>query len=111
MKFLLTEAFCWVRYKEGHAIRHWKDAHHSYSLDLEKQQVWDYVGDSFVHRLNQSKADDKMAMMDSHCMLTDGDCGTYGGTDDSGISGALFSSKVEAVYHFLFPNNLTLSST
>lgn len=85
------------RYKEGHAIRHWKDAHHSYSLDLEKQQVWDYVGDSFVHRLNQSKADGKLAMMDSRCMSTEGDCGTYGCTDDSGISTALFSSKVEAI--------------
>ncbi|RVW16764.1 BRCA1-associated protein [Vitis vinifera] len=85
------------RYKEGHAIRHWKDAQHSYSLDLEKQQVWDYVGDSFVHRLNQSKADGKLAMMDSRCMSTEGDCGTYGCTDDSGISAALFSSKVEAI--------------
>ena len=97
LNFNLLNLFSGSRYKEGHAIRHWKDAHHSYSLDLEKQQVWDYVGDNFVHRLNQSKADDKLAMMDFRCMSTEGDCGTYDCTDDSGISAALFSSKVEAV--------------
>ncbi|KAI8024373.1 BRAP2 RING ZnF UBP domain-containing protein 1 [Camellia lanceoleosa] len=38
------------RYEERHAIRHWKDTQHCYSLELETQQVWDYVGDIYVHR-------------------------------------------------------------
>eukprot|EP00850_Spirogloea_muscicola_P009482 SM000053S17439 [mRNA] locus=s53:368169:371669:- [translate_table: standard] len=47
------------RYKEGHAIRHWKDSQHCYSLELDSQRVWDYVGDGYVHRLIQSKTDGK----------------------------------------------------
>jgi BRCA1-associated protein len=89
--------FPFVRYKEGHAIRHWKDTQHCYSLDMRTQQIWDYVGDVYVHRLNQSKIDGKLAEMNSHCMSFEGDCGTCGFSEDSGISGALFSSKVDAV--------------
>lgn len=85
------------RYKEGHAIRHWKDTQHCYSIDLEIQRVWDYVGDTYVHRLNQSKVDGKLVMMDSRCSSLEGDCGTCGCSEDSGFGGALFSSKVEAI--------------
>ncbi|XP_052181265.1 BRAP2 RING ZnF UBP domain-containing protein 1 [Diospyros lotus] len=86
------------RYQERHAIRHWKDTQHCYSLELETQQVWDYVGDSYVHRLNQSKNDGKsLTMTNSDCMSVHGDCGTCGCSEDSGVSGALFGSKVEAI--------------
>ncbi|XP_048227613.1 BRAP2 RING ZnF UBP domain-containing protein 1 isoform X2 [Ricinus communis] len=81
------------RYKEGHAMRHWQDTQHCYILDLRTQQIWDYVGDNYVHRLNQSKADAKLVDMNSR----EGDCGTCGCSEDSGISGALFSSKVETI--------------
>jgi BRCA1-associated protein len=89
--------FYFLRYKEGHAIRHWKDTQHCYSLDMRTQQIWDYVGDSYVHRLNQSKIGGKLAEMNSNCMSVEGGCDTCGYSEDSGISGALFSSKVEAV--------------
>ncbi|CAL5339433.1 unnamed protein product [Camellia sinensis] len=85
------------RYEERHAIRHWKDTQHCYSLELETQQVWDYVGDIYVHRLNQSKADAKSVMMNSQCLSHHEECGTCGCSEDSGISGALFDSKVEAI--------------
>ncbi|RWR75689.1 BRCA1-associated protein [Cinnamomum micranthum f. kanehirae] len=86
------------RYKEGHGIRHWKDTQHCYSLDLETQRVWDYVGDTYVHRLNQSKSDGKLVELNSHCRsIGEDDCGTCECSDDSGISGALFSSKVDAI--------------
>ncbi|GAB4849703.1 hypothetical protein Ancab_004497 [Ancistrocladus abbreviatus] len=85
------------RYKGKHTIQHWKDTQHCYSLELETQRVWDYVGDSYVHRLNHSKAEGKSATTNSHCMLLDGDCGTCDGSEDSEISGALFNSKVEAI--------------
>ncbi|KAF3794334.1 BRCA1-associated protein, partial [Nymphaea thermarum] len=85
------------RYKEGHAIRHWKDTHHSYSLDLENQRVWDYVGDSYVHRLIQSKSDGKLVELNSSCGAANDDWGDCACTEDSGISRALFISKVEAI--------------
>ncbi|KAG8639308.1 BRAP2 RING ZnF UBP domain-containing protein 1 [Manihot esculenta] len=97
------------RYKEQHAIRHWQDTQHCYSLDLRTQQIWDYVGDNYVHRLNQSKADGKLVDMNTRCMSLEGDYGTCGCSEDSGISGALFSSKVETIvdeYNRLLANQL-----
>ncbi|XAR53252.1 hypothetical protein NMG60_11021725 [Bertholletia excelsa] len=99
------------RYEERHAIRHWKDTQHCYSLDLdlEKQEVWDYVGDKYVHRLNQSKADGKSVVMNSRCLAHNAECGTCGCSEDSGTSGALFHSKVEAIideYNHLLANQM-----
>ncbi|CAI0542831.1 unnamed protein product [Linum tenue] len=86
------------RYKEGHAVRHWKRTEHQYSLDLRTQQIWDYVGDNYVHRLNQSKAYDKSVDVNSNCTYMEGDCGTCEcSSDDAGFGGALYNSKVEAV--------------
>lgn len=92
-----------LRYKEGHAIRHWKNMHHCYSLDLRTQQIWDYVGDNYVHRLNQSKVDCKFGEMNPHCMSHEGECGTCEYDENSGFNDALYHSKVEAVR---FPNIL-----
>ncbi|XP_048133009.1 BRAP2 RING ZnF UBP domain-containing protein 1 isoform X2 [Rhodamnia argentea] len=86
------------RYKDKHAISHWKNTQHCYSLDLRTQQIWDYVGDTYVHRLNQSKADGKLLEMNSYCESLEGDCGSCGYSEDSEISGALFSSKIEAIH-------------
>ena len=98
LEYTATHAFFpELRYKEGHAKRHWQDTQHCYSLDLRTQQIWDYVGDNYVHRLNQSKTDGKSIDTNSCCMSFEGDCGTCGCSEDSGISGALFGSKVEAV--------------
>ncbi|WJX95821.1 BRAP2 RING ZnF UBP domain-containing protein 1 [Trifolium repens] len=87
------------RYKEGHAIRHWKDTQHCYSLDFRTQQIWDYVGDNYVHRLNQdqSKIDGKSEEMHLRCMSLEGDCGTCECREDLEVSGAFFNSKVEAI--------------
>ncbi|XP_038971868.1 BRAP2 RING ZnF UBP domain-containing protein 1 isoform X2 [Phoenix dactylifera] len=97
------------RYKEGHAVRHWKDTQHCYSLDLETQRVWDYVGDSYVHRLNQSKSDDKLVKLKSQCRSVGDNCVSCTCSDDSGISGALLGSKVEAIvdeYNHLLASQL-----
>uniref|UniRef100_A0A1D1ZKV5 BRCA1-associated protein n=1 Tax=Anthurium amnicola TaxID=1678845 RepID=A0A1D1ZKV5_9ARAE len=85
------------RYREGHAIKHWKDTQHCYSLDLQTQRVWDYVGDTYVHRLNQSKSDGKVAKLKSRCSSIDDDCRSWECSEDSGISGALLNSKVDAI--------------
>ncbi|XP_058111388.1 BRAP2 RING ZnF UBP domain-containing protein 2 isoform X2 [Magnolia sinica] len=89
------------RYKEGHAIRHWKETQHCYSLELETQRVWDYVGDNYVHRLIQSKTDGKLVELNFHCIHANDGCGSCECSADSGISEALFNSKVEAYYESL----------
>ncbi|MCL7025871.1 hypothetical protein MKW94_004139 [Papaver nudicaule] len=83
------------RYKEGHAITHWKETQHCYSLELETRRVWDYVGDNYVHRLIQSKTDGKLVELNT-CMHT-GDYGSCECSKDFGTSEVLFSSKLEAV--------------
>lgn len=95
--FLINVFLTFGRYKEGHAVRHWKDTQHCYSLDLETQRVWDYVGDSYVHRLNQSKSDDKLVKLKSNCRSMGDNCVSCTCSDDSGISGTLLCSKVEVV--------------
>ncbi|KQJ84968.1 BRCA1-associated protein [Brachypodium distachyon] len=85
------------RYKEGHAIRHWKGTQHCYSLDLETQRVWDYVGDSYVHRLNHSKSDVKHAKFKSKCEYSGDNCVNCSCNDHSDMGGAIFSSKTETI--------------
>ncbi|CAN8251811.1 unnamed protein product [Cochlearia groenlandica] len=82
------------RYKEGHSIRHWKETHHCYSLDLRTQQIWDYVGDNYVHRLNHLKIYGKSAEMNSRCLSHEGDCEC---SEDAGISGVIFNSKLDSI--------------
>lgn len=48
------------RYKKGHAKGHWKETAHCFSLELETQHVWDYAGDTWVHRLIRDKGDGKV---------------------------------------------------
>ena len=43
------------RYASGHAVSHWRETDHCYSLELDTQRVWDYLGDGYVHRLIASK--------------------------------------------------------
>ena len=46
------------RYQNGHAVEHFKETNHRYSLELESQRIWDYSLDKWVHRviLGQSSA-------------------------------------------------------
>ncbi|TVU02897.1 hypothetical protein EJB05_51363 [Eragrostis curvula] len=84
------------RYKGGHAIEHWKETQHCYSLELETQKVWDYAGDNYVHRLIQSKTDGKLVEYNCHGgHAADSTCWICCG--DAGISEALLNSKVEAI--------------
>ncbi|XP_071724198.1 BRAP2 RING ZnF UBP domain-containing protein 1 [Rutidosis leptorrhynchoides] len=92
------------RYEQGHAIEHFRHAQHCYSLELETQQIWDYVGDKYVHRLNQSKVGSKSVVMNHQS--TEGECGDK---EDAEVSGALFSSKVDTIvdeYNFLLATQM-----
>ena len=49
-----------IRYEGGHAYGHFERTNHTYSMDVEQRCVWDYIGDNYVHRLIQNKADGKL---------------------------------------------------
>ncbi|KAJ3320825.1 hypothetical protein HDV06_004836 [Boothiomyces sp. JEL0866] len=53
------------RYVQAHASKHYSESNHVYSLELETQRVWDYVGDEYVHRLIQNKSDGKLVHLPS----------------------------------------------
>ncbi|CAD6247828.1 unnamed protein product [Miscanthus lutarioriparius] len=84
------------RYKGGHAIEHWKETQHCYSLELETQKVWDYAGDNYVHRLIQSKTDGKLVEYNCHGDHTaESTCSLCSG--DTAMNEALLNSKFEAI--------------
>ncbi|XP_057834952.2 BRAP2 RING ZnF UBP domain-containing protein 2 isoform X2 [Cryptomeria japonica] len=85
------------RYKSAHAINHWKETQHCYSLELETQRVWDYVGDNYVHRLIQSKTDGKLVELNTHCRDVGDECGRCECSHDSGFESVLYESKMEAI--------------
>lgn len=94
------------RYEKGHAIEHFRHTQHCYSLELETQQIWDYVGDKYVHRLNQSKIGSKSIATNNQCASVEGECGEK---EDDEVSGALFSSKVDTIvdeYNFLLATQM-----
>lgn len=47
------------RYINGHAYDHFSQTQHTYAMQLTDNQVWDYAGDNYVHRLLANKADGK----------------------------------------------------
>ncbi|XP_024543147.1 BRCA1-associated protein isoform X1 [Selaginella moellendorffii] len=81
------------RYEEGHAINHWRETQHCYSLELETQRVWDYVGDNYVHRLIQSKTDGKLVELNAPCQDANASCECSGGMD---FAEAISRSKIDA---------------
>eukprot|EP00752_Nemacystus_decipiens_P016340 g14613.t1 len=45
---------------EDHIRGHYTNTLHAYAIEIETQQVWDFAGDGFVHRLIHNKADGKL---------------------------------------------------
>ncbi|KAJ2628811.1 hypothetical protein H4R22_003677 [Coemansia sp. RSA 1290] len=60
------------RYANGHAKDHFEQTQHPYSMELNSQNVWDYAGDGYVHRLLQSAADHKVIAVDIGQEATNG---------------------------------------
>ncbi|KAH7331921.1 hypothetical protein KP509_20G057400 [Ceratopteris richardii] len=85
------------RYQQGHAIRHWRESQHCYSLEVETQRVWDYVGDGYVHRLIQSKTDGKLVELNGPCRDGDDDCGSCRCSHGSAIADAILNSKIDEI--------------
>ncbi|KAK6127986.1 hypothetical protein DH2020_038288 [Rehmannia glutinosa] len=88
------------RYKEGHAISHWKETQHCYSLELETQRVWDYAGDNYVHRLIQSKTDGKLVELNHHCSH-----------NNDGYSDTLLDNEIVNEYNDLLTSQLESQKT
>ncbi|KAI9814628.1 MAG: hypothetical protein M1827_003184 [Pycnora praestabilis] len=53
------------RYDAAHAFSHHQQTSHSYAMDMSTQRVWDYIGDGYVHRILQNKADGKFVELPS----------------------------------------------
>lgn len=47
------------RYVSAHAVQHWKESGHQYAVAVNGQRVWDYVSDTYVHRLISNNSDGK----------------------------------------------------
>ncbi|KAK4786413.1 hypothetical protein SAY86_003102 [Trapa natans] len=82
-----TDVF--YKYYNGRRFNSLEETQHCYSLELETQRVWDYVGENYVQQPIQSKTDGKLVALNSN----DG-CGSF---EDLEMSEALINRKVEAI--------------
>jgi BRCA1-associated protein len=53
------------RYKGAHAMDHYRQTAHCFALEIESQHVWDYAGDTWVHRLIREKGEGKIVELPS----------------------------------------------
>eukprot|EP00164_Ancoracysta_twista_P000645 GFYU01000857.1.p1 GENE.GFYU01000857.1~~GFYU01000857.1.p1 ORF type:complete len:588 (-),score=136.21 GFYU01000857.1:170-1933(-) len=102
------------RYHEGHAVDHWKETDHAYSMEVQTQSVWDYVGDGYVHRLIQNKSNGKLVEAGGggddddddggpHCAGVGDDLHSEGGKSEA------FKTKIECItkeYNYLLTSQL-----
>ena len=82
------------RYRSQHALQHFHDSGHSFSIELLTQRVWDYTGDNYVHRLVANKMDGKLVELPegSHKSKAAGEEAADGKLQD-----ALVGSKLDSV--------------
>jgi len=101
------------RYAEAHAADHFSESGHCYSLELETQRVWDYVGDGYVHRLIRSHVDGKIVEVPSPAPggAHADECGGCAHGDDycGDMEEAQLASKLDAIaqeYNHLLASQL-----
>jgi len=86
------------RYVGGHSHAHFLETEHSYTMELDKNRVWDYVGDNFVHRLVQTDGSDgKLVEAEGRCM---DNCKNDGVTSDEKMD------SIQLEYTYLLTNQL-----
>ena len=106
------------RYENRHAVAHWTETGHCYSLEIGSGRVWDYSRDQFVHRLIEGKhglveltPDEKGGRRGRAGRRVEGPGGGEGGyttngysdpdvlheEDDPELTEALVASKLDAV--------------
>ncbi|KAI8371838.1 hypothetical protein BD560DRAFT_369572 [Blakeslea trispora] len=59
------------RYQEAHAYDHYMETGHLYTLEIETQRIWDYLGDCYVHRLIQNTVDGALVELPPKSPSTD----------------------------------------
>ncbi|KAJ7734573.1 hypothetical protein DFH07DRAFT_706668, partial [Mycena maculata] len=95
------------RYGRAHVQAHYQSTTHLYALELETQHVWDYMGNGYVHRLIQNKADGKLVELPS-ASSSMGTSPRDGGLGP-GPADALSAEKIEAIgieYSYLLTSQL-----
>mmetsp|Transcript_26651 Transcript_26651/g.64740 ORF Transcript_26651/g.64740 Transcript_26651/m.64740 type:complete len:501 (-) Transcript_26651:109-1611(-) len=100
------------RYVEFHALAHFKDTNHTFSMEMETGRVWDYAGDNYVHRLIVNKTDGKLVELPPHRTASTARAAGDGsataskqpsekflnaGDEDGELLAAQYASKVDAV--------------
>lgn len=94
------------RYIGEHALEHYKESGHNFSIELNSQRVWDYSGDNYVHRLVASKLDGKLVELPdsgSHSAHKGKRCSECGGGASSSVGAdkelhdTMLESKMESV--------------
>eukprot|EP01125_Pyxidicula_operculata_P009452 TRINITY_DN3119_c0_g3_i1.p1 TRINITY_DN3119_c0_g3~~TRINITY_DN3119_c0_g3_i1.p1 ORF type:complete len:525 (+),score=122.74 TRINITY_DN3119_c0_g3_i1:922-2496(+) len=51
------------RYKNKHSEEHFMVSNHTYALEVDTQRIWDYIRDSYVHRLVTNQYDGKIVQI------------------------------------------------
>ncbi|KAJ1569423.1 hypothetical protein HK096_003170 [Nowakowskiella sp. JEL0078] len=93
------------RYQSAHAQLHFETSSHCYSMELETQRVWDYVGDGYVHRLIQNKTDGKLVEVSAPGLDEDRRIMSGREGDDRGVTREKFDA-VAMEYSFLLTSQL-----
>jgi len=91
------------RYAGGHAHQHFLDTQHCYSMELGHNRVWDYVGDSFVHRLVQSQEDGKLVEQERGGGVGEG---KGGGVDGVAVDNEEKMDSLQLEYTYLLTRQL-----
>lgn len=52
------------RYQERHAIEHYERTSHRYSIEINTQRIWDYLYDTWIHRMIKSEENSTLIIFD-----------------------------------------------
>ena len=76
------------RYQNVHSKCHFEETGHRYSIDLNSNRIWDYYGDTWVHRIIKIKDDDSVGVSNT-IFLED--------KDDDNVSSKEFLTRIENI--------------
>lgn len=85
------------RYNDGHALEHYRESSHTFSIELESQRVWDYSGDNYVHRLVANRLDGKLVELPEGQGREVPRRGKEASEDDDKMGEAMMASKMDNV--------------
>jgi BRCA1-associated protein len=92
------------RYQQGHAVEHFNNTLHRYSIDLASQRIWDYLGDGWVHRVIKLKPSDNNLIPSRDTIFLENEI-----SSDSSTSTKEFLMRMENIiseYNFVLASQL-----